>query len=194
MLLKQLSDDDRKTILRVGELLISCDKPLRWNGKLRGESSQNSASGKVTFKRGQRGAEALDELSSTFLDKTESVFGDIFGGPTSRGNIETTLAKRIEKFPLYSEDDPAIRARTAVELLREILKDNTAAKPAVPKLMLFELFLLALADEGISNVQWQVLNEFKHHFHLEDHLFEDLLERAQCTHREAQKTIAIILE
>lgn len=192
MLLKQLSDEDRRLFLGVAELLVLCDKHLLWNGQRRDDSVQNSRSGTLSLQRGQA-AQALEELASTLLG-TMSVFeGRLVGGP-ARARVQGALVERIEALPLYDEDDPVVRVGAATDLLREMLKDKRAAVPSVPKLMLFELFMLALADGSISTVQWQVLSEFRHHYQVENPIFDDLLERARCTHREVRKTLAIILE
>ena len=47
--------------------------------------------------------------------------------------------------------------------------------PAVPKLMLFELMLLALAGGRISTSNGVCSNDFKHHYQVEDYIFEGLL-------------------
>lgn len=60
--------------------------------------------------------------------------------------------------------------------------------------MLFELMLFVLGDGEISVIQWNLLDEFGHHYQIDDYIVQDLLERAEVTHQEAQKTIAIILE
>lgn len=194
MLLKRLSDADKRTFLCAAELLSLSDKPILWDGKRREQITKDTNVSAVSIQRSESQSEAMEELSSILPDKGRgSFFGSIREG-IGRAGIESAMIKRIEKLPLHSADDPAVRVNAATEVLREVLKEKKAAMPSVPKLMLFELIMLALREGGISSIKWHVLNEFKHHYKLEDYIFSDLLERAQSTHLEAQRTVAIILE
>ncbi|OYO31828.1 hypothetical protein CD932_12345 [Janthinobacterium sp. PC23-8] len=136
---------------------------------------------------------AMAELISACCKETD---GKMDGTPDrmDRKGIEWSLVKRIGRLPIETAEEPAARATVALDVLRELLKDRKAPVPSVPKLMLFELMLFALTKGSISSIEWQLLNEFRHHHQLENHIFNDLLERAEFTHREAQKTLAIILE
>lgn len=197
MLLKQLSDEDKYTFLCLAELLSLSDKPI-FRDETRGNAAEveqffslltslDLGLKKVKIQRDVRETQAVAELFSTLLNNDISSHGDI-------KEIERALIKRINTLPLHSENDPVVRVRVATDVLREILKNKKATIPSVPKLMLFELMMLALTGGSISSIRWQVLSELKNHYQLEDYIFHDLLERAQSTHLEAQKTIAIILE
>ena len=110
-------------------------------------------------------------------------------------NIANRLLEKIKNVPLHQIEEPTTRVTAISEVLRTLLeKHKTSGIPSVIKLMQFELMLLALADGSISTIEYHVLNAFKHHHKLDDFTFGDLLERAESTHREAQKTIALILE
>lgn len=190
MLLKQLSLDDKRDFLRIAELLSLADKPVVQEGKFRIRLTYDgSFSSNQSIQRGERESAAMAELVS-ICERDVSAAGATIG----RWDMESALLKRTSKLPLHAAEDPATRAAASLEVLRDLLNGKKSEMPAVPKVMLFELMLLALADGSISSIEWQLLNEFKHHHRLEDHIFDDLLERAESTYREAQKTIAIILE
>lgn len=196
MLLKQLSDEDKRTFLCLAELLSLSDKPVLWGGKRRETIADNAKSANVTIQRDEHETRMMEDLASIAADKGggSGILWAPVGTPLGRADIESELVARLKPLRLHEEDDPAVRVRVASEVLREILKDKKADIPSAPKLMLFELMMLALADGSISNIQWQLLDEFRHHYQLEDYIFNDLLERARTTYVETQKTLAIILE
>ncbi|HEJ2439857.1 TPA: hypothetical protein SLZ45_001322 [Burkholderia multivorans] len=195
MLLKQLSEEDQRIFLCVAELLTLCDKPLLWGDKRREVETEDDKFANVHVDRDEREAAAMEELCAIHPGKGGGgLVSSMLGQGLGRADIERKLTNRLEKLSLQAENDPTERVKAANEVLREILKGKTAAMPSVPKLMLFELLMLALTNGSISGVQWQVLTGFKHHYQLEDFIFNDLLERAQATYEQTQKTIAIILE
>jgi len=147
----------------------------------------------ASIQRNERETIAMAELVSVCKSESTVMHGDDFAKMSYKG-IETALIKRIDRLPIEKIEESTARAMVALELLRELLKDKKAPMPSVPKVMLFELMLFALIKGSISSIEWQLLNEFRHHHQLENHIFNDLLERAEFTHREAQKTLAIILE
>jgi len=201
MLLKQLSDEDARVFVRVAELLSLADKPILWNGKPRSEiAAKDIGSAKISLKRSEKQVAAMKELvlavyaKGKDLDRYGSGFVDATNGESARLEIESQLITRIESLSLDSIDDPVCRMNIARELLAATLRDKKAATPFVPKLMLFELMLFILGDGGISVIQWNLLDEFSRHYQVDDYIVHDLLERAEVTHQEAQKTVAIILE
>jgi len=211
MLLKQLSEEDTRVFLCVAELLSLSDKEILWDGKQRNEiATKDIGSAKISLKRSQQQIEAMKRLVAATSEKEQGVFdgafGDIFGASfgneasqgskvgLARFQVENQLVRRLESLPLDSIDDPANRVNLARQLLNQALRGQKAATPFVPKLMLFELMLFMLGDGGVSGIQWNLLGEFSHHYQIDDYIVQDLLERAEVTYREAQKTIAIILE
>jgi hypothetical protein len=193
MLLRQLSLDHKRDFLCIAELLILADKPISWDSNLRkfvwAAFDPNSA-----IERGKRESAAMDELVWKCGRSGGANLDHASGARLGRKEIEPALLKRIDKLPPSTAEESAARATVALAVLRDLLNGRKAETPSVPKVMLFELMLFALAKGSISSIEWQLLNEFKHHYQLEDHIFGDLLERAERTHREEQKTIAIILE
>ncbi|HIC7214418.1 hypothetical protein [Burkholderia stabilis] len=199
MLLKQLSDEDARVFLCVAELLSLSDKPILWDGKQRNEiAAKDIGSAKISLKRSEQQIEAMKALveatSGTGVAALGAILGDVLANELSRSQVESRLIQRLESLPLDSMDDQAIRVSIVRELMSLALRGKKAATPFVPKLMLFELMLFVLGDGGISGIQWNLLEEFSHHYRIDDYIVQDLLERAEITHQEAQKTIAIILE
>lgn len=210
MLLKQLSDADRRIFLCLAELVSLCDKPMLWNGKRREEATTaDFKADEISLEWDSPVFAAMKELASRLVGDDDfdtmrmpgsdnfwsfTIGGSMGGSSRGGSSVAEALTKRLKDLPLSAEGDPAARVTVAAEVLRDILKDHQAATPSVPKLMLFELFLLSLTGGSLSSIQWQVLAEVKHHYKLEDYIVDDLLERARSTHAEAQKTIAIILE
>lgn len=215
MLLKQLSNDDKRLFLRVAELLCVSDKPILWGGKRSEEITAATNLSDVKIQRGEREELAMADLMLALHATQDKVAGKASSGSSSNSFLnlddivsgissmlnpytsvqpESLLIERIKKLPIQRAHEPAARANAALEVLRDLLKEKKAILPSVPKLMLFELMMLAMADGAVSSIEWQVLNEFKHHYQIEDHIFDELLARAELTYREAQKTIAIILE
>ncbi|KER73816.1 hypothetical protein HR51_01655 [Burkholderia cepacia] len=199
MLLKELSDEDVRVFLCVAELLSVVDKPILWNGKPRNEiAAKDIGSAKISLKRSEQQIAAMKELVLAVSVKEEEAFGGISFGvlesESARSRVEGQLIQRLESLPLDSIDDTVVRVNIARELLNLELRDKKAITPFVPKLMLFELMLFVLGDGEISVIQWNLLDEFGHHYQIDDYIVQDLLERAEVTHQEAQKTIAIILE
>lgn len=190
MLLKQLSLDDKRDFLQIAELLSLADKPVIREGTRRIRFTHGGTfSSDLSIQRGECESAAMVELVWTCERDISAQ-----GGTISRRDMEPALLKGISTLPEHATEDPVARASVALDVLRDLLNGKKSEMPSVPKLMLFELMMLALSDASISSIEWQLLNEFKHHYQLKDHIFEDLLERAESAYREAQKTIAIILE
>ena len=91
-------------------------------------------------------------------------------------------------------EKPSTRVAASTSLLLELLEQKKYGSPSTPKIILYELFLVALRDGNISGVEWALLKEFQRYQKLEDFIFNDLLERAEALNQEISKTISIILE
>ncbi|MBN3723135.1 hypothetical protein [Burkholderia sp. Ac-20379] len=199
MLLKQLSDEDTQVFLCVAELLSLADKPILWDGKQRNEiAAKDIGSAKITLKRSEQQIKAMKELMAA-TSATDDVASGTFWSLLAMGllpcsQIEGRLIKRLESLSIDSIDDEIVRVGIVREILSLELRGKKAVSPFVPKLMLFELMLFVIGDGGISGIQWNLLDEFSHHYQIENYIVQDLLERAEVTHQEAQKTLAIILE
>lgn len=182
MLIKLLSDDDKQYLIKISELLSLSDNPLLWDGKKKHEITVQTNLKNVTFYKDERETTLLQDWGLS-----ENLF-------QTKSTIEKLLLEKLEAFPLEVVEEQPNRAEAAISILKTLLKNGTPTTPSAIKLMLFELMLLALVNGSISAIEWQILNEFKHHHKLEDFIFQELLTRAEHTHSETQKTIALILE
>lgn len=185
MLFKYLSHQDKAYFLHIAQLLSLVDKPLLRDGSER--KARTSGTGAIIgVQRGEPEAELLQEWSCD---------GDLSDWSVNR--IEEHWLAKIREAPSELVDDAVTRATVAHETLHVLLderKYKPSSTPSVSKLMMFELMRLALADGSISSIEYHFLSKFKHLSQLDDDIFRDLLERAQSTHSEAQKTLALILE
>jgi len=100
----------------------------------------------------------------------------------------------LKTYPIPKVEKPETRVQAATTVLKELLKGKTFELPSAPKVILFELLLVALRDGHISSIEWALLKEYQRHHQLEDFIFDDLLERAETLNQEVSKTISIILE
>lgn len=195
MLLRQLSLDDKRDFVCIAELLSIAEKPVQANSG--GSASALPWPFPVSPRLVERSDEeqaAIDELIRRCAPDGDNGLAYAADGRHGHQDIAQALAEQLEQSSVEGENETSDRVPAILSVLREILNGRKASTPSAPKLMLFELMLFALAKGNITGVEWQLLNEFKHHHQLENHVFDDLLERAQCTHREAQKALAIILE
>ena len=186
MLLKLISKQEKNNLLEVVEILSISDKPLLWDGKKKDEITPKTDLGKISIEKGEKETALIAGLKAE-SGEHENIF--IF-----YENIEKRLLRKLKQFSLQKIDEPSTRVEAAVTILKEILNEKKYTLPSVPKIMLFELFLVALCDENISNIEWAILKEFQIHYQLEDYIFNDLLERAEVMSREINKTISVILE
>lgn len=177
MLTKLLTEEHRKYLLKIAELLSLSDRPLLWDGKTKEEITGETDIKKLSIQKDEQGSK---DISDFWLGRSSSV--------------EHDLLEKLKALPLHVIENPERRAEAALAVLRDLLKEGGVLLPSVSKLILFELMRLALSSGQISSIQWQLLNEFKHHYRLEDFIFQELLERAESMCRETQKTIALILE
>lgn len=182
MLIKLLSDEDKSYFFRIAELLSLSDKPLLWDGKRKDEITAQTDIKKITLHKGQQESTLLQDWGVSERSFWEN------------SSVEESLLEKLKTIPLHVIEEPANRTKAALSVLKILLKKTDPILPSAAKLMLFELMLLALASGSITPIEWQILNEFKYFHKMEEFIFQELLERAECTHSETQKTIALILE
>ncbi|MEE1922477.1 hypothetical protein V0R50_06945 [Pseudomonas sp. 148P] len=189
MLMKLLSSSDKQHLIDLAKLLAIADKPLRWDGKTRDQLTSSSDLDALTIVTGDAERELIDELVQS--TGNASSFNTFF---SSTWHVETRLIEVLKKLPMIAAEKPEYRVQAATSVLRELLKATRFELPSTPKVVLFELFLVALRDGNISSVEWALLKEFQLHHKLEDFIFDDLLERAETMNQEVSKTISLILE
>ena len=186
MLLKLLSVDDHMLLLYLLQLLALADKPLLWDGRKKEEITSETNLNNLSIQQG--------ELESSFIDDLKAERNPPLGWAQRTPSVATRLVNKLKALSLHQAEIPEARVGVGVAVMRELLEGKKFELPSVPKLMLFELILLALCGGNISNIEWALLREFQHHHKLEDFVFDDLLERAEAMNREVSNTIAIILE
>lgn len=200
MLIKLLSDSDKQHLLELAKLLALADKPLLWDGKTYDEWTSGTDLNALTIQEGEKERELIAELEQSINPPTRSVArsspfasGFVFGSVSST-DVGSRLIEVLKTYPIPKVKKPETRAQAATTVLKELLKGKKFELPTAPKVILFELLLVALRDGTITSIEWALLKEFQLHHQLEDFIFDDLLERAETLNQEVSKTISIILE
>ncbi|MDQ0702830.1 hypothetical protein QF043_001622 [Pseudomonas sp. W3I7] len=192
MLIKLLSDTDKRHLLDLAKLLSIADKPLLWDGKSADELTSGTNLDALTIQEGEQECELIAELEkSVGVSSEQMAFGNLFGRAR---DVKARLIEALKTYPVPKADKPETRVQAATSVLKEVLKSKTFELPTAPKVILFELLLVSLRDGHISSIEWALLKEFQQHHRLEDFIFDDLLERAETLNQEVSKTISIILE
>lgn len=212
MFLHPLNKEDKIKFLAVAKLICLSDNPVLVDGKSADEITGQSDLSKVAF----RNAETEEKLmmgyvfecgfDAELLAQIFSTSGAIrtgMGGPLSQSMgspsrvialVQNKILSEIQSLPLVRQNLPEERIRIAAAVLAELLKDAKESLPAVPKIMLFELMQLCLADGIVSNVEQQLLKEFARLHEIEDFIFDDLLERAKGINRATIQAASVIFE
>lgn len=207
MLIKLLSPADKHHLVDLAKLMALADKPLLWDGQTPEEFTVNTDLNALSIQQGDSERDMIMELeqsagsrSTASVSVSSSVFSSMFSSSSaastvpSRVDVESRLIEALKSFPLIKIKRPEGRVHAATVVLKELLKEQKFELPATPKVVLFELLLIALRDGNISNIEWALLKAFQQHHQLDDFIFDDLLERAETLNREVNKTISIILE
>jgi hypothetical protein len=207
MLIKLLSSAEKHHLVALAKLMALADKPLLWDGQTPDEFTVNTNLNNLSIQKGESEVEIIRELERSAGDPptisatvSSSMFTSMFSSSSgtstvpSSVDVESRLIDVLKSFPLIKIKRPEGRVQAAIVVLKELLKDKKFELPATPKVVLFELLLIALRDGNISNIEWALLKEFQQHHQLDDFIFDDLLERAETLNREVNKTISIILE
>lgn len=195
MLIKLLSDVDKKHLLELAKLLAVSDKPLLWDGKPSDELTSSTNLSALSIQEGERERELIADLEISAGVNQSDLYAFAFtSGFSSFSDVRERLIEVLKTYPITKVEKPESRVEAAATVLRELLKDNMFELPTAPKVILFELLLVALRDGNISSIEWALLKEYQHHHQLDDFIFDDLLERAEALNQEVSKTIAIILE
>lgn len=195
MLIKLLSDEDKKHLLELAKLLAVSDKPLLWDGKPSDELTSSTNLDALSIQEGEQERELIADLEASAGVNQSGLYAFAFASAfSSSSGVQERLIEVLKTYPITKVEKPELRVEAATTVLRELLKENTFELPTAPKVILFELLLVALRDGHISGVEWALLKEYQLHHQLDDFIFDDLLERAEALNQEVSKTIAIILE
>lgn len=197
MLIKLLPQADRDLLLKLAKLLSISDNPLLWGGKKYEEITSDTDLNDISIQANEQENELLSDLehSAGFgTPRNTPAHNAIRSFMRTLSPIEKQLIDRLKAFPINAMELPENRAQAAKDVIRDLLSGNSTERPEVPKIMLFELILVAIRDGSISNIEQELLKEFQLHYQLENFIFDDLLERAEALNNEVSKTIAIVLE
>jgi hypothetical protein len=214
MLLHLLSDQGQKTFLEIAWIFCIADNKLLYDGKTQDEITGTTDISKISIQI----PKSEEAILLNFARECESTSDNIGKG------IQKKFVEEIKRITLTAQNDPAERLKAAKALLLEKIYEapngtwpfatsNASEIPvavnawlfgeqptrqtsiaAHPKVMLLEVMLLCLADGEISDVEKQLLQDFSRHVHIENFIFDDLLECAKSMNHEILKTLAIILE
>ena len=188
MLIKLLSEPEQTLLLGLTELLALSDNPLLWDGKEYDAITSNTN---------------LSDLSIQINDQEKELITDLqrSAGHEEYGEssyliqeIKELLEDQLKTFALHKQELTETRITASQAVLTQLLEERPTSRPEAPKIMLFEMFLVALRDGAISAIEQELLKAFQCHYQLEDFIFDELLERAEALNAEVSKTIALVLE
>lgn len=202
MFLHILTKDQQDTFLKIAHLVSISDNTLLWDGKTEDELTGETNLDNISLQESEHEKAMLENFTHE-CEKTASstdtsrVFSDaLLGRSSPESKIRSNLLGKLKPLPLRKQNVPEERIKAASAVLFDLIGEveNTTTIPAAPKIMLYELLLLALADGEISNVEGALLKEFSILYKVEDFIYDELLEHAKAMNREASKTLALILE
>lgn len=210
MLIKLLPKLDKKLLLDLTELLALSDNPVLWDGKKYDEITSNTDLDDLSIQIDEQENELIKDLKQSA------------GLPEHRNStwVEYRLVEQLKTFPLNKVELAETRMAASQAVLAQLLEERSTSEPEYvsltmkmkalrsgtalqeerssrpedPKIMLFEMFLVALRDGVISSIELELLKAFQRHYQLEDFIFDELLERAEALNAEVSKTIALVLE
>lgn len=199
MFLNMLTEDQQKLFLEIAHLVSISDDPLLWDGKTEAELTGSTDLSKVSFKKSEHEEALMDAfVRECTASQATSIMLPISKLFESSDWVWTSLKNNLKPLPLGKQNDPNERIAASSEVMRKALKDRDkcmiTAQPSAPKIMLYELMLLALADGEISAVESALLKHFADQQKMDDETYSDLLERAKGMNVEANKTLSLILE
>jgi len=196
MLLKLISEDNKAYFLKLAELLSIADKPLLWDGKTKDEVTSRTDMKKVAFAKGEAESKLLSDWSQEAgIGIFTGVFGDIFSAKAFAIDVEKLLLEQLSGIPLHKNTEDSVERQNAVSAVQHrLLEGSPATTHHAIRIMLYELMLMALAGGRISSIEYRFLEILKQHHRVDDCDFDEILERAETTFREVQKTIALVLE
>lgn len=206
MLFKLLPHSEKKLLLNLCKLLALSDNTLLWDGKTIDEVTSKTDLNSLSIEKDPQEEELISELvqSAALVNVSASItsmFSKAMPGSDIEGfiksfssNIEKRLIEALKEYPIHKVNMPDCRIAAVNSVLNELLEGFTTDKPEVPKIMLYELILVALKDGSISEIEMAFLKEFQQKCEIEDFIFDDIFERAQALNAELAKTLAIIYE
>lgn len=194
MLIKMLPDDKKALLVDLAILLALSDNPLLWDGKTKSELTSDSNLNNISIQKDVLEEELIKDLEQYSKGST-GTSTTFFGGlGFSNTSTEHRLIEKLKCYPLAVIDAPETRIQAAIAVLRTIISDEKIGDVVPPKIIIFELFLVALRDGQISSIEWMLLKEIQLYFKIPDFIFKDLLDRAEALNNEMSKTLSLIQE
>lgn len=205
MLIKMLPEPEKGLLLDLLQLLALSDNPILWDGKRYDELTSDTDLSKLSIQVDELERELISDLerssgqslrgSSSFEGVLAGVLaGGLKSGKAPTSIVEEQLIAELKTFPIHKMELPETRVAAAKAVLDKLLEDQSKDRPEPPKIMLFDMILLALRDGSISSIECELLKAFQHHYQIQDFIFEELLVRAEALNSEVSKTIALVLE
>ena len=201
MLIKLLDSSEQRLLLNLVNLLSLSDNPLHWDGKDSEEGASKPDLYSLTVSIDDQEKALITGLEYEVISSVKKD-GSFFGLPgldpidvDGRFNYAMSmLLSEIKKHPESELESEETRLISALNVLKIILRGERFDEVSVPKIMLYELFLVALSDGHISDIEMGLLKAFQTHFEIEDFMFDEILERAEALTQEISKTISLVFE
>lgn len=216
MLIKMLPEPEKGLLLDLIQLLALSDNPILWDGKKYDELTSDTDLSKLSIQADVQESELIADLERSAgqsVRRRSNFFGSVARSlpqimrekaqaralgvedkSIEISIVEAELIEKLKMFPIHKMELPETRIAAAQAVLGQLLEGQSATQPELPKIMLFEMILVALRDGSISSIERELLKEFQHHYQIADFIFEDLLDRAEALNGEISKTIALVLE
>ncbi len=192
MFINMLPEEKKVLLVELARLLALSDKLLLWDGKAKDELTSDSNLNNLSIQKNAPETELLEEMAQYAPARSYPLPG-ILEAEWDQ-DTEKRLIEKLKGFPLSKIDEPESRIQAATSVLKTLLEGQKTEDLATPKIILFQLFLVALRDGQISNIEWMLLKEIQLYYKLPDFIFKDLLDRAESLNSEMSKTLALILE
>lgn len=192
MLMKLLSSSHQSLLIDLSELLALSDNQLLWDGKSADEITSDTNLDKLSIQQNDLEREIIDEMMRS-SDRDYKLTSSI-GYFANRSIAKSKLIETLKTYPITKSELPDTRIESAITVFKELIEGESFEEISVPKIMLYELFLVALQDGHISEVEMAFLKAFQDHFEIEDFMFDDILERAEALTQEMSTTISLVLE
>jgi hypothetical protein len=202
MLIKLLGLPEQRLLLNLVNLLSLSDNPLHWTGKDSDSGASEPDLYSLTISIDDQEKALIKtieyEILSSF-DDDDSYFGsnDSHYAVDVKGRLNyamSMLISEIKKHPESELESEGTRLTSVLNVLEIFLRGESFDDVSVPKIILYEMFLVALSDGHISDIEMAVLKSFQAHFEIEDFMFDEILERAEALTQEISTTISLVLE
>ncbi len=202
MFLHLLSENNKNLFLEIAYLVSISDNPLLWDGRVEAELTGDADLQNIAVKEVEQEKVVLIQFARECGKSIDdgsgliSAFRRAYVFSEQCEKVWIALKERLRPLPLRKQSDRGERINASCAVLEKFYSEKNGAEflPAEPKVMLYELFMLALADGEISSVEDALLRKFADLFQIEEFLYDDLLESAQGMNREVVKTVSMILE